>query len=328
LEESLLFAEDRERRGFGLNFSLFWHGHDRSLLHLGGLLPLSPLWGYADEMTLNGAQREQFVRDGFVAIENAFSAEIAAEARAILWRATGFDPEDPRTWIRPVVRLGDFPQEPFRRAVNMPVLHAAFDELVGQGRWVPRHSLGGFPVRFPHPDDPGDTGWHVDASFPPEPAVSLDGSYFDWRVNLRSKGRALLMLFLFSDVGENDAPTRIRLGSHLQVARLLSGPGEEGLSMMEVSRAAAEATAGMPETIATGPAGTVYLCHPFLVHAAQAHRGVTPRFMAQPPLIPRARIELNRSDADYSLVETAIRLGLGASTDATGDPAIPPRRSA
>ena len=267
-------------------------------------------------------QKESFVYDGFVKLENAFPTETAAEARAILWRATGFDPEDRSTWTRPVVRLGDFPQEPFRRAVNTPVLHAAFDDLVGEGRWVPRQSLGGFPVRFPHPDDPGDTGWHVDASFPPEPAVSPDGSYFDWRVNLRSKGRALLMLFLLSDVGENDAPTRIRLGSHLEVARLLSGVGEEGMSMIEISLAAAEATAGMPEATATGPAGTVYLCHPFLVHAAQAHRGVTPRFLAQPPLIPRVRFELTRSDDDYSLVETAIRLGLGASIGATAVPAI------
>ena len=39
--------------------------------------------------------------------------------------------------------------------------------------------------------------------------------------------------------------------------------------------------------LATGDAGTVYLCHPFLVHAAQPHRGTLPRFMAQPPLLPR-----------------------------------------
>jgi hypothetical protein len=30
----------------------------------------------------------------------------------------------------------------------------------------------------------------------------------------------------------------------------------------------------------------VYLCHPFIVHSAQPHRGKTPRFMAQPPLLP------------------------------------------
>ena len=45
-------------------------------------------------------------------------------------------------------------------------------------------------------------------------------------------------------------------------------------------------TGGCDQALAIGPAGTVYLCHPFLVHAAQPHRGSQPRFMAQPPLLP------------------------------------------
>jgi hypothetical protein len=257
----------------------------------------------------NDRQR-QFIRDGFIRIDNAFSAQIAAEACAILWRDTGCDPEDRRTWTRPVVRLFDYPHEPFRAAANTPALHAAFDELVGKGQWVPRESLGGFPIRFPLPDDPGDTGWHVDASYPPDGSTD---SYFDWRINVYSKGRALLMLFLFSDVGEDDAPTRIRVGSHLGVARILSRAGEQGLSMLQLSRAADGLTAGMPEATATGSAGTVYLCHPFLVHAAQPHRGVVPRFMAQPPLYPRAPFELTRSDGTWSPVEAAIRIGTGTA---------------
>ena len=64
------------------------------------------------------------------------------------------------------------------------------------------------------------------------------------------------------------------------------------MSFLELGLAAAEATEKMPETLATGSAGTVYLCHPFLVHAAQAHHGSTPRFMAQPPLYPRVSLEL------------------------------------
>ena len=42
------------------------------------------------------------------------------------------------------------------------------------------------------------------------------------------------MLFLFSDVSENDAPTRIRQGSHMDVARVLQPFGEKGLSFMEL----------------------------------------------------------------------------------------------
>ena len=259
-------------------------------------------------MLLTDAQKEQFVRDGFVRIDHAFPREVAAEARAILWRDTGCDPDDRSTWINPVIRLGDYAQPPFYTAANTPVLHAAFDDLIGHDRWLPRQSLGGFPIRFPHPGDPGDTGWHIDASYPPD---GPSKSYLEWRVNVRSKGRALLMLFLFSDVGEDDAPTRIRTGSHRNTARLLAPAGEEGMSMMEISKAADADSAGLPEVTATGAAGTVYLCHPFLVHAAQPHRGSTPRFMAQPPLYAKTPFELLRADGDYSLAEAAIRLAIG-----------------
>jgi hypothetical protein len=64
--------------------------------------------------------------------------------------------------------------------------------------------------------------------------------------------------------------------------------------------------------LATGEAGDVYLCHPFLVHAASwPHRGATPRLMAQPELPPAALLDLERADADYSPVEIAVRLRFG-----------------
>src|SRR6266446_6814107 len=103
---------------------------------------------------LSDDQIQQFIRDGFVRIDWAFPRELADEGRAILWRDTGCDPHDPTTWTKPIIRLGWYDQEPFRKAVNAPVLHAAFDRLVGKGRWRPRNNLGSFPVRFPSPDEP------------------------------------------------------------------------------------------------------------------------------------------------------------------------------
>ncbi|HMG84785.1 MAG TPA: phytanoyl-CoA dioxygenase family protein [Terracidiphilus sp.] len=261
----------------------------------------------ATHRSLSGAEINRFVEEGFVRIDEAFSSETAAEAREILWRETGCDPNDRSTWKQPVIRLADLAQEPFRRAAKTPVLHRAFDQLVGEARWMPRESLGMFLVRFPHRDDPGDAGWHVDSSFPPDPPVA---DYMQWRINVRSKGRSLLMLFLFSDVGDPDAPTRIRIGSHLTVARILAPAGEQGMSTIELANKATPATKGMKECLATGKAGTVYLCHPFLVHASQPNRVGAPRFMAQPPLMPRVPFELARSDGAYSPVETAIRMGL------------------
>ncbi len=82
------------------------------------------------------------------------------------------------------------------------------------------------------------------------------------------------MLFLFSDVGESDAPTRIRVGSHRDVARFLAPFGDAGQPMAMFGGIGTD----RPQALATGPAGTVYLCHPFLVHAAQKHHGTRPRF--------------------------------------------------
>lgn len=247
---------------------------------------------------LNSIQIDQFIHEGFVRIDQAFPAELAAEARNILWKDIDADPHDRSTWTKPVIRLGMYSQPPFIQSANTPILHTAFDQLVGKGRWLPCKSMGTFPVRFPSTDDPGDTGWHVDVSFGDDP------DFMEWRANWRSKNRALLMLFLYSDVGEKDAPTKIKPGSHLDIARILKPKGEPGMSLREL-------VAEFPnlpqraEALATGAAGTVYLCHPFLVHAAQPHHGLQPRFLAQPPLL--LKDELMKGDL-YSPVEEAIRL--------------------
>jgi hypothetical protein len=256
---------------------------------------------------LSDAQLAQFIADGFVRIDNAFPESLAAEGRKILWADTGVDPDDPRTWTKPVIRLGNYGQQPFRDAANTPTLHTAYDQLVGQGRWLPQNTLGTFPIRFPSPDDPGDAGWHIDVSFGWEENAT---DFMAWRANIASKGRALLMLFLFSEIGEKDAPTRIRAGSHLSIARRLAPAGEAGLTLRDLASTGFSESADCPEVLATGSPGTVYLCHPFLVHAAQPHHGTRPRIMAQPPLLPRGELQLNRTDGAYSPVEHAIRNAL------------------
>jgi hypothetical protein len=251
---------------------------------------------------LSPATLDTFVADGYVRLAGAFPRELADRGRAILWRDLGCDPDDRSTWTRPVVRLGGYAQEPFVRAANTPRLHAAFDQLVGVGRWKAPGGLGTFPVRFPSADDPGDAGWHADAGFVDESGGA--------RLTVTSRGRALLMLFLFSDVGPDDAPTRIWTGSHLRVPSILEPAGDRGLTFLELADRL-QPDADDEIVAATGDAGDVFLCHPFLIHAAQRHRGGTPRFLAQPPLEPASPLQLHRDRGDYSPVEVAIRIGLG-----------------
>ncbi|MDF2258214.1 phytanoyl-CoA dioxygenase family protein [Streptomyces ferralitis] len=266
-------------------------------------------------VAMDHGQVERFIRDGFVKMAGAFPRDTAQACADLLWQQTGMDRDDPATWRQPVYWVGDMAQPPFTEAANSPALRAAFDRLTGNGRWTPRGSLGAFPLRFPHPVEPDNAGWHIDGSYLPE------GADPRWHyVNVRSKGRALLMLFLFSEVGERDAPTRIRVGSHLDVPPVLRRYGETGVSMPAIAEEVARASAHRPIAHATGAPGDVYLCHPFLVHAAQPHHGSRPRFMAQPPLCPSGDHELERADGAYSPVELAIRAGLSAGATAASPP--------
>ena len=62
------------------------------------------------------------------------------------------------------------------------------------------------------------------------------------------------MLFLFSDIGPNDAPTRILVGSHLDVPPLLQPYGEDGLSFIELAQKLTT-TLNRDVELATGEAG-------------------------------------------------------------------------
>lgn len=255
---------------------------------------------------LSEADVERFVHDGMVRVDEAVPRELAEHCRDLLWAETGVERHDRSTWTRPVIRLGGRSDDPFQRAAKTPRLHAAFDQIVGPGRWRPRNGLGTFPIRFPHPDDPGDAGWHVDASYLPEGAQR-------YHLNLHSHGRALLLLFLFSEVGPDDAPTRIRVGSHRMVASLLAPHGDRGAEFFDFATHLGP-TASLPVALATGSPGDVYLCHPFLVHAAQRHRGREPRFIAQPEL-QLAEEGLRLEGTDPTPVERAVLLGLRGSRE-------------
>jgi hypothetical protein len=221
---------------------------------------------------LADADIERFVEDGFVAVRGAFSRDLAERTVELL--SPGLDP----TSDAPVQRLYGSAHPDVVATANTAALTEAFDQLVGPGRWLPKVGVGTFPVRFPSEVDPGDAGWHVDGSF------ERDGSYW---LNHRSDGRALLLLLLYSDVGDDDAPTLIRVGSHRMVAEALEPFGHQGLSFMDLAVRMDLSNLAGDVVRATGRAGDVFLCHPFLVHSASwPHRGTSPRWIAQPALDP------------------------------------------
>ena len=221
---------------------------------------------------LTDEQVQGYERDGFVRLDEAFPRDLAVDCRSLLWDLIDERPDDPATWTRPVTRISAHVGEPFDRVARSPRLVQAIGEVAGPDA-TPTPWLGGTTaVRFPVEGDPGDDGWHCDGSY-----AGPDGG---WWLNERSTGRALLVLVLFSDVGPDDAPTRLLRGSHRLVPNLLAPFGDVGMSAM--SFRPTPAMLELPIDLATGRAGDAYLCHPFLVHAAQRHRGTEPRFVAQP----------------------------------------------
>jgi len=258
------------------------------------------LWSLAAHNGPVGLDVDGFVRDGYVAVRGAFDAATAGACREMIWEALrerGVREDDPATWP-PVAEVSCLDGEPFAAEATSPALAAAYDELIGPGRWAPPVNAGGaVVVRFPS-EDRANAGYHIEGSY--------DGPGGYW-VNVRSRARGLLALLLFTDVGLDEAPTRLVCGSHLYVPEFLAPYGEAGTS--------ADAVFWRPSVLcrpvahAAGRAGDVFLCHPFLVHTATwPHRGSTPRMIAQPAVHVRGGFALDGSDP--SPVARAVVAGL------------------
>ncbi|MEV0597010.1 phytanoyl-CoA dioxygenase [Nonomuraea cavernae] len=218
---------------------------------------------------------ERFVADGFVKVESVVPREVADEARAVLWRQIGLSPDDPAGWTQPVVWASDLTGAgPFGEIVRSPRLGAALDLVAGRGGWLPTGSLGNIPVRFPKVPAAGDRGWHVDSN-----AEGADGA---WAVSGRPS--TMLLLVLLSEVGADDAPTRIRVGSQRDVGALLAERDGEVLDPFVAGPMVDRVSVDRPVAYAAGRPGDVFLVHPFTVHAADEHLGSRPRFMSQGPV--------------------------------------------
>lgn len=239
---------------------------------------------------LSSSELEDFIERGYVRVDEAIRRQVAAQCRDLAYEQLDVPTGPP--WAAPV-RRGVADGEPFRVAANSPRLNEAIGELLKGEAWQPRPNLGLLVIRVPSDVDPGDAGWHIDGSFEGPRTDDLSS----WYVNYESKGRGLLLLCLLSDVGLDDAPTRLLEGSHHAVAGLLAPLGERGV----LAQAAPLPDVDDQIALATGRAGDVFLCHPFLVHAASwPHRGRKPRVIAQPPIALNGSLRYDRPEHECS----------------------------
>jgi hypothetical protein len=91
---------------------------------------------------------------------------------------------------------------------------------------------------------------------------------------------------------------------------VLAPYGQRGVFFGDAAGQLPASTFQRPRARATGRAGDVYICHPFLVHRATwPHLGAGPRMVAQPEVAHRAPFAL-REGTDVCAVERAILRGL------------------
>jgi len=239
---------------------------------------------------------EQFLTDGYVMLRGAFSREAAQTVRNELWKITGLDPDDSSTWTQNQIHLQTVLKGPLVEPVFTPRLFAAFDDLMGIGRWEYEPQLGWWPISFPGFEKPPwtdpQTGWHV------------DGQQFHHHLNSRDQG--LLSIFLFSDIEPGDGGTALSLGSHQITAKILEESEPEGLDVHQLLRKVNEhPRERVMET--TGEVGDVALIHPFMSHTRSPNTGNRVRFICNPCFSLKEPMNLQRENRDeYSPVELAI----------------------
>jgi hypothetical protein len=226
---------------------------------------------------------EAFVDRGFVRVPAAVPADLARDIRA--WATSSVDAPTGAPWSLTQVSVYDLP---LLIETLTPRLRAAVDRLVGPQRW---HfaAIWGFPTRLPGSLDPC---WHIDG---------------DWFTHhLTSGEQALTPIFLWQDVDEHDSPTLLCPGSHRAVARLIAAHEPRGIPGPEI-RAVVDTGIPIESTVpATGEAGDVILCHPFLAHTINPASPRRARYLSNVAVHARGPLIVERSAPTRSPVELSI----------------------
>jgi hypothetical protein len=139
-------------------------------------------------------------------------------------------------------------------------------------------------------------GWHI------------DGDWF--RHHLLSGEQVLSPIFLWDDVSPDDGPTMLALGSHHAVARLLSDAEPEGVPGEDIGRFFHKRLQVGDTVAATGTAGDVIICHPFLAHSVNPIGPRGPRYISNVAVHGFAQLNLDPAAGELSPVESAIAMAL------------------
>ena len=238
---------------------------------------------------LSAAEIDSFVTTGYVALRRAVPLDVVSEVREAAAARVPADYEE--CWFLGGASVYDLP---VLVGALTPSVRDAFDSLVGEGRWH-LAARWGFPTRLPGPGG-NAVGWHIDG---------------DWFTHHLTSGEQVLSpIFLWDDVGPGDGPTLLALGSHHVVARLLGGAEPIGIPGDEIGTFFHKRLQVNETIAASGTAGDVIICHPFLAHSVNPIGPRRPRYISNIAVHGFAQLNLDPVAAELSPVESAIAMAL------------------
>lgn len=262
---------------------------------------------------LTPEQREQFLQNGWIRIENGVPKENIERFLENIWVRLGFDPDDKATWLKEKIHM------PRHREIStpefMPKAWGAICELLGGEDRIDRtlfESCGDSLIvnlgceEWENRDiEPKDLGnWHIDG---------------DWFTHYLDSGeQALEVLILYNDIKPKAGATWIAPdGIKNAVHYLYDHPeGVDEFSQdTDGSRSVCSIQTCNQFVELTGKAGDVILMHPFMPHSASKNHLRIPRLITNPPVTLKAPFNLNRENPkEYSLVEQKILNTLGVES--------------
>ncbi len=291
-------------------------------------------------------QRNQFIQLGFVRVEQAYPHDVALAAQQDVWQRVeemGADPKDPLTWTKPMIHLTETYDTPAFRQCKTERLKQAVDELVGAGRWITRETQDGWgwwPVNFSVGADSDWTvstnGWHWDGIHfqhtvdAPDQGLLLLCFFSD----ISSHGGATL-----AATGSHQVVARFlaKQNEPMQLGTAIKACIEQNLWLQDLTGTLSSDDAALwPANFrswhesgnrverfmnrpyvddhgtalrvveTTGRAGDIYLCHPFLFHAAAPNTLRKPRFMCNRTTPLNQRLDIRQDNDSASPVEAAI----------------------
>lgn len=284
--------------------------------------------------TLTEAQKEHFLKHGYIHLTDCFTKEQADEKTKDIWIRLGMSPDDKSTWTQSQINMPS--HWTFDAATFAPKAWAAISELCGgEDRISPqsREWRDAYIVNFGTPEGEGKlvapkelVRWHVDGDF--------FVHYLD------SPEQALLVIPLFTDIEPNAGGTIICPEGIPKIAKLLyehpeglsphmATREEPQFSKVNVQRALDRFNGLVREceefVEVTGKVGDVFLLHPLMLHSASHNALRHVRIITNPPVGLKEPHCFDRPDGNYSLVEKKTMQSVGGADKLKGWKTTMPR---